>query len=321
MGNKVLMKVDEKVAIVMEQFIRLLIECGMPAEDVDFIYCNGELANKLILEIDPRMTLFTGSQAVAEKLTIDLKGKIKLEDAGFDWKILGPDVSDIEYVTNQSDKDAYNYSGQKCSAQSMLFVHQNWEHTGFIEAITILAEKRSLADLTISPLLSVTNEQIENHINNLLKIPNSHILFGGERLKNNSIPEHYGCFEPTAVYVPISEIMKPEYFDLVTTEVFGPIQIITVYTSDEIVNVLDICEQMKSNLTAAVVSNDKLFIQNVLSKTVNGTTYTGIRARTTGAPQNMFFGPAGDPRAGGIHTKEAIQNTWSCHREILDTMM
>ena len=33
------------------------------------------------------MTLFTGSQHVAEKLTAALKGRVKLEDAGFDWKV------------------------------------------------------------------------------------------------------------------------------------------------------------------------------------------------------------------------------------------
>lgn len=41
------------------------------------------------------MTLFTGSSRVAEKLAGDLKGRIKLEDAGFDWKILGPDVQQV----------------------------------------------------------------------------------------------------------------------------------------------------------------------------------------------------------------------------------
>lgn len=41
------------------------------------------------------MTLFTGSSRIAEKLAADLKGKIKLEDAGFDWKILGPDVQEV----------------------------------------------------------------------------------------------------------------------------------------------------------------------------------------------------------------------------------
>lgn len=47
------------------------------------------------------MTLFTGSSRVAEKLAGDLKGRIKLEDAGFDWKILGPDVDEV-YTINMT---------------------------------------------------------------------------------------------------------------------------------------------------------------------------------------------------------------------------
>ena len=41
---------------------------------------------------------------------------VKLEDAGFDWKVLGPDVAEPEYVAWQSDQDAYAFSGQKCAA-------------------------------------------------------------------------------------------------------------------------------------------------------------------------------------------------------------
>jgi len=48
--------------------------------------------------------------------------------------------------------------------------------------------------------------------------------------------------------------------------------------------VIEACERMDHHLTAAVVSNDPLFQQKILQNTVNGTTYTGIRARTTGAP-------------------------------------
>lgn len=36
-----------------------------------------------------------------------------------------------------------------------------------------------------------------------------------------------------------------------------------------------------------------------------------------GAPQNHWFGPAGDPRGAGIGTPEAIRLVWSCHREII----
>lgn len=56
--------------------------------------------------------------------------QVFLEDAGFDWKVLGPDVSNLEYVAWVCDQDAYACSGQKCSAQSMLFMHKNWAAAG-----------------------------------------------------------------------------------------------------------------------------------------------------------------------------------------------
>jgi 1-pyrroline-5-carboxylate dehydrogenase len=43
MGNKVLLKAESKVSVVMEQALRLLHECGLPMTDVDFINCAGEL--------------------------------------------------------------------------------------------------------------------------------------------------------------------------------------------------------------------------------------------------------------------------------------
>ena len=81
---------------------------------------------------DFRNLQFTGSSKIGEKLArnsiiliikiskryflVITKGKIKLEDAGFDWKILGPDVNNVDYVTYVCDQDAYALSGQKCSA-------------------------------------------------------------------------------------------------------------------------------------------------------------------------------------------------------------
>lgn len=134
---------------------------------------------------------------------------------------------------------------------------------------------------------------------------------------NHTIPKVYGAIKPTAVFVPLVEMLKPENFELATTEIFGPFQVITEYDDRHVKHVLDALERMNAHLTAAVVSNDAHFQQKILSHTVNGTTYTGIRARTTGAPQNHWFGPAGDPNAGGIGTPEAIKLVWSCHREII----
>ncbi len=90
----------------------MLHAVGMPTTDIDYIYCDGPVFNDVLLRGNARMTLFTGSQAIADKLAVDLKGKVKLEDAGFDWKILGPDVFDIDYVAWQADQDAYGFAGQ-----------------------------------------------------------------------------------------------------------------------------------------------------------------------------------------------------------------
>jgi len=142
-------------------------------------------------------------------------------------------------------------------------------------------------------------------------------LFGGEELPIHDIPKCYGAVKPTAVFVPLSELVKPENFDDCVEEIFGPFQVVTEYADSEICTVLDTCERMSHHLTAAVVSNDAKFCKEVLGSTVNGTTYVGRRARTTGAPQNHWFGPGGDPRGAGIGSKEAIKLVWSYHREII----
>ncbi|OMO95530.1 hypothetical protein CCACVL1_05381 [Corchorus capsularis] len=180
-----------------------------------------------------------------------------------------------------------------------------------------LAERRKLADLTIGPVLTVTTEAMLEHKKKLLQISGSKLLFGGEPLENHSIPSVYGALKPTAIYIPLEEILKEDNYELVTREIFGPFQIITEYEKDQLPLVLDALERMHAHLTAAVVSNDPIFLQDVVGNTVNGTTYAGLRARTTGAPQNHWFGPAGDPRGAGIGTPEAIKLVWSCHREII----
>lgn len=63
------------------------------------------------------------------------------------------------------------------------------------------------------------------HIKNLLQIPGSKLIFGGKPLENHSIPSIYGAIKPTAVFVPLDEIVKEGNFDLVTTEIFGPFQV------------------------------------------------------------------------------------------------
>ena len=154
------------------------------------------------------------------------------------------------------------------------------------------------------------------HVNSLLEIKGTKLLFGGNEITGHTIPECYGIIEPTAIQVPL-DAFDSKYFDLITKELFGPFQIVVEYEDKNLEIVLEIIERISNHLTAAIVSQDIQFQQRIIGSSVNGTTYCGMRARTTGAPQNHWFGPSGDPRAAGIGTPEAIIATWSCHREII----
>lgn len=66
------------------------------------------------------------------------------------------------------------------------------------------------------------------HKNKLLQIPGSKLLFGGDALNNHSIPIIYGAIRPTAVFIPLKEILKDENYELVTKEIFGPFQVAKV---------------------------------------------------------------------------------------------
>lgn len=319
MGNKPLVKIDSKVSVVFEQFLRLLIHAGLAPEDVDLIHCRGAEMGRLLesAKDDLRLVQFTGSSTVAELISEIVGGAVRLEDAGFDWKVIGPDFQPawLDYVAWQSDEDAYNATGQKCSAQSILFVHDNWaDH--LLPAIEKLAARRGLNNLTLGPVLTWSNDRIQQHIDALLELPGSRLLFGGRPLQGHSIPDCYGAYEASAVQVSL-DVLAGEHFERVTSELFGPFQVVVTYGDEQIATVLECLERMSNHLTAAIVSEDIEFQNHVLGATVNGTTYCGMRARTTGAPQNHWFGPCGDPRAAGIGTPEAIINTWSGHREVI----
>lgn len=102
MGNKPVIKGDTRVNMVLEQWMRMMHYCGLPKEDADFLYADGDVMEKILVKGNVKNTLFTGSSKVGEHLAKALNGRIRLEDGGYDWKILGPDVpkdqASVDYV-------------------------------------------------------------------------------------------------------------------------------------------------------------------------------------------------------------------------------
>ena len=162
-----------------------------------------------------------------------------------------------------------------------------------------MATRRKLDDLTLGPILNWTDSQIDAHIIALTSVDGAKLLFGGRHLTNHSIPECYGTLDATAVQVPL-EALASEQFDLITTELFGPLQVLVKYDDSKLDTLLGILEHMSQHLTAAVASNDPKFQDKVLGAILNGTTYCSMRANDRCAAES-----------------EVIVTTWNCHREII----
>lgn len=115
MGNKPVVKSDSKVSFPLEEWIRMLHYCGLPKEDLDFLHADGPVMEKILTRGNARNTLFTGSSYIGEHLVKKLNGKVRLEDGGFDWKILGPDVpknqAEIDYIAWQCENDSFGHTG------------------------------------------------------------------------------------------------------------------------------------------------------------------------------------------------------------------
>ncbi|KAL8427148.1 hypothetical protein Efla_007714 [Eimeria flavescens] len=319
-GNKPVVKAESRQGLPLEQFIRFLHFCGLPKEDVDMLSARGPVVSELLKKAPVKLVQFTGSTEVANELAVLLEGRVRIEDGGFNWKILCADADprDLDFVAWQSDQDAYALSGQKCSAQSLLMIHRNWVALGFLEKIKELAARRSVEDLTVSPLLSLSNQDMQTHVDALLHLPGARLLFGGKPIKGGSPPAGVGLFEPTAIQVPLQLLLQDEKArKLATTEVFGPLQVVVEWGEGEEASVASLTQQLPHHLTAAVVTRAVDTLQFFLRSSGSGTTYAGIRARTTGAPQNHFFGPGGDPRGASIGTPQAVRDTWTFHREIV----
>lgn len=131
-------------------------------------------------------------------------------------------MSDVDYIAWQCDQDAYASIGQKCSAQSIMFMHENWKDTGLLEKMKANASKRSLEDFTNGPVITQTTKNILDHVDRLLRVPGASLVFGGKPLENHKIPEKHGAAEPTAVYVPLEQTIKDEYFGVCSTEILPP---------------------------------------------------------------------------------------------------
>ncbi|CAG7732966.1 unnamed protein product [Allacma fusca] len=303
MGCAVIWKPSDTAVLASWRIFQVMKEAGLPDGVVNFIPCDGPVFGDSIT-VCPHLACinFTGSVAtfnalwkrVAEKLTLYRNyPRLVGECGGKNFHFIHPSAN-LENAVNCTIRSAFEYSGQKCSACSRLYVPQSlWGK--FKEGLVERMKEIKIGDPTDFSVFSsaVIDEKAYDRIVGYIGHAkrNLKILHGG----NHCQKEGWYIY-PTLVQTtdPADKIMREE--------VFGPVLTAFVYPDDELENVLKLVDETTPfALTGSVFAEDEAFLEGAKEtfKYSAGNYY--VNDRSTGAVVGQQ--PFGGARHSGTNDK------------------
>ena len=270
MGNSVIWKPSESAILSNFLVWEILVESGVPPEICNFVPMKGEdFFNTIKTDSHLGGITFTGSSKVFDNIYQEVGKNIDLyhnyprligETGGKNYHFIDEvDLNDDEFVNHIIDRTfegAYNYSGQKCSACSRVYLPEKMFP---IFKRKMEKKKNELNKNYIEGSLNygVINEEAfikgQDRLLESVEDKEIDIIYGGSFNDNR-------CYfmEPTLVKCNNhnNQIFHDEYF--------LPYLAVYTYKSDDKYETLDLCKENHNNysLTGAIFSKDELFIKN-----------------------------------------------------------
>jgi 1-pyrroline-5-carboxylate dehydrogenase len=306
-GNTVVWKPSEDATLTSFLLMLALEEAGFPPGVVNMITGDGRTCLPSVLQHPSLSCLnFTGSFATARALGNHLFStsferhnfpRFVAETGGKDFLVADSNI-DVEETARCIVAGAFGRSGQKCSANSLVFANQDiWPDLkdALITQVNALRMKSPTnQDADLGPVINARAfQRISKALSQAQADPSVHLLAGGH---SNNQQGFY--VEPT-----VFEVKTDNHF-LLTEEIFGPITAVKTYqTLDEVVRCI---QQHHYRLTGAVVSHDESFLQHAvpLLSEYAGNFY--INRKTTGAVVGQQ--PFGGDGASGTNYKAGSKN-------------
>jgi 1-pyrroline-5-carboxylate dehydrogenase len=208
------------------------------------------------------------------------------------------DKADLDKATDGVLRSAFGFGGQKCSANSRVYVHRS-VYDEFVRALKEKTENVKIGDpldrdVYLGPVIDdaavATFEEASNEAKK-----NGTVVTGGERLTEGELAK--GTYvQPTVAEVPLdSWIWKKELF----------VPFVAVAPYDDLGEAIRLANDTEYGLTAGFYSEDRAEIDAWLSSIEAGVVYVNRRAgATTGAwpgvqPFGGWKGSGTSGKAGG----------------------
>ncbi len=316
MGNTVVWKPASTAVYSNFQFMKLLIEAGLPAGVINFIPGSGSDVGPVVTDSPDLAGIhFTGSvnvlNAMFKKVGENIDKyktypRIVGETGGKDF-VFAHKSADVDVLATALIRGAFEYQGQKCSAASRTYIPDNiWED---VKAKLI----KQAEELKIGGVEDFTNfvnavidqsafDKISSYIDYAQEAEEAEIITGGD------YDDAVGYFiEPTII------VTTDPHFKTIEEEIFGPVLTVYVYPEAKFEETLELCNATSPyGLTGSIFATDNKAVvtaQNILRHAA-GNFY--INDKPTGAVVGQQ--PFGGSRKSGTNDKAGSK--WNLMRWI-----
>jgi 1-pyrroline-5-carboxylate dehydrogenase len=289
-GNTVILKPSNAGALTGLEFAGVLAEAGVPPAAFQVITGSGSnVGSTLVNHPDVAGITFTGSYDVGMGI---YKGFAKdfpkpaVCEMGGKNPVIVTATADIDVAAEGVARAAFGFSGQKCSANSRVYVERP-VFDDFVDRLVARTESLRVGNplengVFVGPVIdSQATKRFEEAVAEV-KASGGEVLAGGEVLREEGL-ERGNFVAPTVVTAPDSSWVWDR-------ELFLPfVAVMPVESLDE---GLTRANDTEFGLTAGLFSNDEREIEEFFDRIEAGVTYVNRRAgATTGAwPDVQSFG-------------------------------
>ena len=304
-GNVAIWKPSRTAVLSNYYYMKMLMECGLPAGVINFVPCAGEDMSKYVIA-HPKMAgfHFTGSTAVFQGVWKQVGENIASyanyprlvgETGGKDFIFAHPSA-DVKPLIAGLVRGSFEFQGQKCSACSRAFIPASiWPEVR--KGIKEITEGLKVGDVTefdtfMGAVIDKNSfDTCKGFIDRAKASEECEIIAGGK------CDDSKGWFvEPTVI-----RCGSPLYESMVK-EIFGPIVSIYVYEDDKLDETLKICDEASPYaLTGAIFAQDREAIVKMENALRHSAGNFYINDKCTGAV--ICQQPFGGARASGTNDK------------------
>ena len=244
-GNTLVVKPSLKTPLTALLLAEVLVECGIPAGQVNFITCTDEESAALTTDPRIKMVSFTGSSAVGWRLKEQCgKKKITLELGGNAGVIVHDDAN-LESAIPKIAVGGFSYAGQSCISVQRILVQESIYDEFKRQFVAHVREHVRAGDprdkrTVVGPMIdSGALDRITGWLETARK-SGAKVLCGGN--------VNGRCLEPTIVENASHNV------DISAKEVFAPV--VTLFSYNDFDDALKFVNDSEFGLQAGVFTRD-----------------------------------------------------------------